>query len=363
MEIYLIDYLGVHCGMHYYLDAFKKILSNDIPNANVRILSNYTDDMEKSFFLHQYKGSKLQKIVSLIRNYWRLYRFVVKHKNAICIYLTYGNWLDIPFLWIITHAKRHIIDIHEAIAQDLDDNSHLKRFFKGIYSSRVKCAIVHSERTKQFLDKFGYTGCRLFVPHFRYAFSKNYKIENVGQDIIKSVAVDKINILFFGNINYNKGVDILIDSVNQLGQQLADKINVIIAGKDFDGTCYAVKPKQMTHVNFILRHIEDDELTFLYNNIQYVALPYSKTSQSGVLEMDFYFKKSIIASNIPYFKETLLKFPSFGLLANGSFTQILKEAIEKHFVSTYFTNKDYNNYMHREEISRFTTDFKNYILA
>lgn len=22
-HIYIIDYLGVHCGMHYYLEAFK----------------------------------------------------------------------------------------------------------------------------------------------------------------------------------------------------------------------------------------------------------------------------------------------------------------------------------------------------
>ena len=82
-----------------------------------------------------------------------------------------------------------------------------------------------------------------------------------------------------------------------------------------------------------LKHINDDELVFLYKNTDYVVLPYRKTSQSGILEMAFYFKKPIIASNIPYFNMMLSKFKSFGMLTDldiPSFTNTFSKIIQRH---------------------------------
>ena len=54
---------------------------------------------------------------------------------------------------------------------------------------------------------------------------------------------------------------------------------------------------------------------YLYEHTDYVALPYRKTSQSGILEMAFYFRKPILASDVPYFRRMLTEFPSFGILS------------------------------------------------
>lgn len=364
MKIYLVDYIGMHCGMHYYNDAFCRVLSA-IPGLDVSVLSNYTGENNNNpFFLHQYKGNKFRKICCLLWNYLMLFCFVLRNRKSCFVYLTYGNSIDLPFMYIVSFASKSIVDIHEAIAQNADDNTGLKRRFRKIYSERIAGVIVHSQRTSDLLDEYGYRGVRLFVPHFKYCFSKNYDIRRVGEDIVSSVAENKVNILFFGNITYDKGIDILISAVNTLGPELRGKANIIIAGKDFDGTVYRVKPSDKAAFKIILRHIGDDELVYLYEHTDYVALPYRKTSQSGILEMAFYFRKPILASDVPYFNKMLTEFPSFGVLSGKdipAYAATLASVIGHHPSAAYFTDEDYFRYTNRREIEAFKEQFSTWI--
>lgn len=375
-NIYLVDYLGIHCGMHYYLEAFKQILSS-IADTRIKILSNFSDDKgSKPFFINQYKGKILSKGTALIRNIGRLKRFVKRHPDDIFIYLTYGNSIDLPFMNIISKAKRHLIDIHEAIAQHVDSNSNLKKRFRKIYSGKIKNVISHSSRTDNFLKEFNFSGKTLKVPHFKYVFPKDYEMASISPELREAVDKNRINILFFGNLNENKGVDILMEAVNRLSEKEAEKINVVIAGKDFDGTVKRVTPLQNRKVKIFARHISDDELRFLYQNVDFLALPYRKTSQSGILEMAFYFKRPIIASDVEYFRHTLSKFPSFGKIAEGiasaesfntmadayakSLSQIISENSGKK-KAEYFKPEEYDRYEHRAEISDFVKEFSDFI--
>lgn len=364
MKIYLVDYIGVHCGMHYYNDAFRRVLSA-IPGLEVSVLSNYAcGNSGKPFFLNQYRGNKIRKICCLLWNYLTLLSFVLRNRKSCFVYLTYGNAIDLPFMYIVSLARKSIIDIHEAIAQNADGNIALKRRFERIYSRRIASVIVHSQRTDDILDEYGYKGVRLFVPHFKYCFSRSCDVQRVGQDIISAIAGDKVNILFFGNVTYDKGVDILISAVNGLEPQLRSKANVIIAGKDFDGTVYRVPFADKAAFKKILRHIEDDELVYLYEHTDYVALPYRKTSQSGILEMAFYFRKPILASDVPYFNKMLTEFPSFGVLSGTdipTYAEMLASVIECHPSGVYFTDEDYFRYTNRKEIKVFKEQFSVWI--
>lgn len=364
INIYIVDYIGVHCGMHYYLDAFKKVLFS-IPNTDIRILSNFSDiGNKKAFFINQYKGTKINKGFSLLLNLLKLYRFINKNRNAIYIYLTYGNSIDLLFMKIIAKAPHHLIDIHEAIAQDIDSNVVLKAKFKKLYKYRIKSVISHSKRTDDFLSEYGYKQKRLSVPHFRYIFPKEYNIASIPNEIQKATDSRKINLLFFGNLNKSKGIDILIEAINQLDDNTADSINIIIAGKDFDGAIDRVALKPNRHVKVFRRHISDDELRFLYHSVDYLLLPYRKTSQSGILEMAFYFKRPIIASNVPYFRKILCEFPSFGVLAGNtskSYAIALTNIINQYDQNHFFTEKDYARYENRTEIQTFITDFTKWI--
>lgn len=364
ITVYLVDYLGVHCGMHYYLEAFKKILSN-IPNVEPVILSNYSEKRgAPPFFYNQYNGNLVNKGLSFLRNVWKLKRFIRNNQNGVYIYLTYGNRIDIPFINIVSKAKNYLVDIHEAIAQDVDSDIKLRKKFQMVYKNRVKGVISHSSRTDLFLGEYGFGGISFEVPHFKYVFPKYYTISNIPFEILNAPERDRLNLLFFGNLNESKGVDVLMESINILPMHIADRINLIIAGKDFDGTIDKVQIQDGKHVKIFKRHISDDELRFLYQNVDFIMLPYRKTSQSGILEMAFYFKKPIIASDIPYFRNMLSKFPSFGLIA-GNTSRSFSDTIEKVVFfgqnNSYFIQQDWDRYNNRIEINKFVHDFSDWV--
>lgn len=360
--IYLVDFIGVHCGMHYYLDAFKRILQS-IDGVEVGIVSNYSDNEEPAVLLNQYKGGKFMKMVSAARNLCRLDKFIKNHKDDQFVYLTYGNILDPYFLKIISKAPHHCVDIHEALAQNEDSNTRLRGKLAKVYSERIKNVISHSIRTDDYLMQFGFEGNRFEVPHFKYVFPREYSISSIPQDMRNAIDRTKINILFFGNVTREKGIDILLDSVNNLSEDDASKVNVIVAGKDIDGVYKRVRIKKERNVSFFIRHITDEELRFLYDNVDYLALPYRKTSQSGILEMAFYFKKPIIASDIPYFRKMLTEFPSFGYL-DGNSSKDYSYAIHqilKRKPSDFFTEEDYARYENRKEVDEFKIHFSNWL--
>lgn len=360
--IYLVDFIGIHCGMHYYLDAFKRILES-IDGIKVGIISNYSDNDKPPVLLNHYKGNKLNKLVLAARNLRRLNKFIRSHKDDRFIYLTYGNILDPFFLKAISKAPHHCIDIHEALAQNEDSNQRLRKRLSKVYTHCIQNVISHSARTDDFLMQFGFKGRRYEVPHFKYVFPRNYNPLNISDEVKNSIDKEKVNILFFGNLTREKGIDILLEAVNNLNEDDAPRINIIVAGKDIDGVYKRVKINQDRNISFFIRHITDDELRYLYENVNYLALPYRKTSQSGILEMAFYFKKPIIASDIPYFRKMLTLFPSFGYL-NGNSSSDFSYAIHeilKCKPSDFFRDDDYARYENRMEINEFKQQFKEWL--
>lgn len=359
-KIYIFDYIGNHCGMHYYNAAFKELLSG-IPDTEIEILSNYTDGGRKSPFLKNfYKPNKIAGMVLLA---YDLIKFLFKRigcpKDQFIV-LSYGNIID--FVFILSScavSKNTIVDIHEAIAQDSEHMSWCVALFRFLYGKCVKNVIIHSDRSRKFMEDFGYKGKIMYVPHFKYCLTKKYDESNIAPDLRNVISADRRNILFFGNMTYNKGIDILINSYASLPAEQRDKLNIIIAGKDLDGTIGKTTVPKDGNIHVILRHINDDELVMLYGCTDFIALPYRLTSQSGILEMAFYFKKPIIASRIPYFEFMLEKFPSFGVLTGNSveeYAATLAQTAEFDY-GRFYDDKEYDIYCNRTEMESFVAEF------
>lgn len=192
--IYLVDYLGIHCGIERYLEAFRNVLS-DISGWQVKILSNYAgSEGERPFFLYQYKGSMWEKVMSLYKNFGRLNKFVKRHPDDVFIYVNHGNWIDLKFMRFIAMNDNHIIDIHEAISHREEANEKLKYDFAMYYMQRVNAIISHNRKTDEFLDDFGFDGYRLKAPDFNSNFDvhddggsnegKNDEIEKFRKELI-----------------------------------------------------------------------------------------------------------------------------------------------------------------------------------
>jgi len=362
-QIYIVDYIGIHSGMHYYNSSFKSYLE-EIDGLNVDVISNYKDK-GKVFFYNVYVVNKIFGFFLFLINYFRLLFKVINSKNEYFILLSYGNIVDVIFMTITIFSKRIIIDVHEVCELQLKSKI-VKFMLTTLYKKSVKTLIYHSERSNELLSEIGYNKKRIYVPHFKYQFNKAFDEAKIGNDVIRNISKNKINILFFGYVTYAKGIDILLRATNLLPENIVNKLNIIIAGKDFDGTINTVDTKYDFSIKRILRHINDDELIYIFSHIDYVILPYRKTSQSGILEMAFYFKKPIIATCIKYFERLLTQFPSFGLLMQvneRSMADVLIEVVNTHEnnYTNYFTEYDLYNFNSKVEIEAFIQNVREII--
>lgn len=144
-------------------------------------------------------------------------------------------------------------------------------------------------------------------------------IEQGGQTVRELVNCNRY-ILFFGSVQEYKGVQLLIDAYNQ--SALPGEMNLVIAGKGID------LENMNGHIIRINRFIDDHELRSLFERAEAVIYPYLSATMSGVLSIAYYFKKKVILSDIPYFRDNKTKACTFFHVGNiDDLTQKLNELL------------------------------------
>ena len=86
-------------------------------------------------------------------------------QKACFVYLAYGNSIDLPFMYIVSLAKKSIIDIHEAIAQNADDNIGLKHASERYTPTDLqRSSFIPNGRTICWRNTaIGVTGCSYLI--------------------------------------------------------------------------------------------------------------------------------------------------------------------------------------------------------
>jgi glycosyltransferase involved in cell wall biosynthesis len=106
------------------------------------------------------------------------------------------------------------------------------------------------------------------------------------------------DILFFGRLEYYKGLDILFDA-NKYTKGTYNYI--IIAKGDLLATfCLKELPQNFIHIN---RYVSDKELARYINTSKIVVMPYRDATGTQVIQTAFFYEKPIVASNVGCFAE------------------------------------------------------------
>lgn len=357
--IYITDLIGSYCGMHYYDEAFAEVLREK--GYRVKILSTFGEKGQKQFFPLIFRRNKIKSVLLLLKSYLKLLKHMMTHKNGVYIYMCYGEPYDLLMMSPNIVSKRFFCDIHEVYALKYTESSRISIFFNWYYTKYVHHFIYHSERTKKKLDDIGVATPMLYIPHFKYSFKKKYKEEFLSEDLIGTFTnISKIKFLFFGNLSRTKGVDIVVDTFTRLSQNLKDKVELVIAGKNVENIDFNTLRKISVNYKIFDRHINDDELVYLYSHTDVILLPYRKSSQSGIFAMASYFKKMMLLTDIPYFRKMINDFPSFGQLTTiEKYQQAVEAIIENSTLNNYYTSFDCECYEEKSRIDTFIYEFDN----
>jgi glycosyltransferase involved in cell wall biosynthesis len=332
-EIYIIDFIGAYCGMDHYDEAFAHLLQNN--GFRVKVLSDFDSVYGNHYFPKIFGRSKILSLLILVFAIIKLRLKMAVNRQAYFIYLSYGEYYDMLFLKCAWPNKRLIVDVHEVHALKYSDDSWYSKLFENLYINNVSTVIYHSDRTKNVLEGNSYKGRMIYVPHFKYEFETNYDLNNVGSDIRSTFGTDKIKFLFFGNIRKVKGIDVVEEVFSNL---FAERVpfELVVAGMNADN--YPLE-KLRTIASVFDRHINDDEMKYLYSNCDYVLLPYRKSSQSGIFEMASYFRKPMLLTDIDYFKSQLEMHHDWGVIASiENYGDLIKKTLENN--SIFYVNDD-----------------------
>lgn len=134
----------------------------------------------------------------------------------------------------------------------------------------------------------------------------------------------KIHLLFFGIISNYKGLDLLIQALEELRTEGVNNLQLTIAGKggDWDECKPFIKTPEM--YNLQVRFIENEEIPNLMNTHHFLVLPYRTATQSGPLVAALGYSLPIVAPMFGCFTDTLNEDTAI-LYPQGE----LKEALRK----------------------------------
>lgn len=137
-----------------------------------------------------------------------------------------------------------------------------------------------------------------FTPHPLY--------DNYGEPVSKEIACEKLNlnvadkhILFFGFIRKYKGLDLLLQAMND-ARIKSSNIKLIIAGEFYDDKMeyenLISKVKEQVHL--FTDFIPNDDVKYYFSAADLIVQPYRSATQSGITQVAFHFEKPMIVTNV-----------------------------------------------------------------
>lgn len=145
---------------------------------------------------------------------------------------------------------------------------------------------------------------------------------------------DKKTLLFFGLIRDYKGLDLLIEAVNQLD----DSYQLLIAGETYGSfDKYEDQIKATGHperYKVFNRYIDDNEVPAFFSAADVCVLPYKSATQSGITSIAFNFELPLIATRTGGLAENI-EIPGAGLMVPEISAQSIANTVKEFYASDY----------------------------
>lgn len=225
-----------------------------------------------------------------------------------------------------------------------------------------------------FLRKFS-SYYSVFSKNQQKAFFKQYKIlpnltglsiKDFGVSNKKCPPIEKcVLLLFFGSINGYKGLDLLIQAIENLDGNEKSRIRLSIYGKgDFWNVCKKyIKTESLYDLN--IRFIDNSEIPDLMSTHHFLVLPYRDATQSGPVAIAANYRLPIIAPDINsftdiYTPESAIFYPQGNTLLG--LHRCLKLSSEDYNKMKNACNSIYEQFTPKNVAKRYV-DFFNNIIA
>ncbi|MGV0969253.1 glycosyltransferase family 4 protein [Empedobacter sp. ULE_I136] len=233
--------------------------------------------------------SNKKEFVKKITNPFTFVKIVkdIKKFQPDWIYMPMGSLLNFGILPLLKCYKK-VYTLHDPILHKGEQSFFIEKLRQIEINSSDKIILLNNYFIDYVIANYKINKSDIFViPHAGF-FSKNQpqKIESFHNKI-----------LFLGRIEQYKGIDLLLDSFEEIIKEKAN-IQLTIAGKG-DLKPYVEKINSFGEKIIVENNwLTDDDIENLLMNHDFVILPYTDASQSGVIPLAFGNGKIAIATNV-----------------------------------------------------------------
>jgi glycosyltransferase involved in cell wall biosynthesis len=209
---------------------------------------------------------------------------------------------------------------------------HEKRFFDRLFNRwMVKLFdgfIVMSDKVRDDLLSVH--------PEARFVQLEHPWYDHFGTPMDQAVARERLGIsptkhtlLFFGIIREYKGLDLLINAMDELDSDY----QLVIAGEVYGDFSYLEqlisKSKNKSNIHLFNSYISDEEVKWYFSAADVCVLPYKSATQSGVTATSFYFNVPVIATNVGGLSQSV-GHEVKGLIADYPTVEALTSTIQRY---------------------------------
>jgi glycosyltransferase involved in cell wall biosynthesis len=290
------------------------------------------------------------KARNITRFYFSQFRYLLSKEPRI----VHFQWLDrfilidrilLPGLARLCGHKV-VLTVHNINAGKRDNrDSLLNRISLSSLYRLAHLLIVHTPQSKiELLKEFPIKESKVSV----VKHGMNNRVEQKGLTTVESRLALNIGstekvVLFFGNIDYYKGLDLLIDSLNFLSKDLINNFRLVIAGnsKVAEYTNFImgkIEGSGLSHrISHHIGYIPDAEVEQYFMAADCIILPYRSIYQSGVIFMAYAFGLPILVADIANFRSDVADGET-GFLIPSNTPHEISKALTDYFSSALYKN-------------------------
>lgn len=329
-SLYPTDSIVVYASMYKSEERDYKKFSPNL--AYKKLLNMIPEKYKRSFSILK----RLIKSVEVLLNYiYVICSVKVKGIDVVHTqYIPFADFISIEYyayklIHLLCPNTKLVLTIHDVLPHDLkpeNKEAYCKRYSK--VASMFDAYMVHTRSCKE--DVINY----LHLPEGKIHIAYHPIFESVYVKPSKNEILNnkRIRLIMFGLQTPYKGTDILIDALNELPIEISSRYEVTIAGsieetylKDLQKKCCNIS------VEWLPYFVPEKDLDERINESNIIVLPYRSISQSGVLLLSLFFKKLIITSNLPSFKESLEGYEKQWFFETGNandLARLLRDIVE-----------------------------------
>ena len=235
-------------------------------------------------------------------------------------YLRRARSLGIRVLWTIHDFEHH------------DGDRLIDRFGYRLLARSADLCICHDVATRRaVIRRFGARPGRTVVMPIGGYDGVYPEPRSRGETLASlDIARDRRVLVCFGRVRPYKGVDVALDALASLGEPY----HLIVVGAPLEaayGRELAARAAGLSAVSLLLEEVSDQRLADLLHAADCVLLPYRRITGSSALLAALTLGRGVVASDLPFFRETLAEEPEAGVLCAPTDPIDLARAVRTFF--------------------------------